>query len=95
VTTPTLIKALFQARILGLAAESRMWPADQTRRQCDTPFALLRITSAPSTWCSKDGELPEIGQEFKACALGQALAAVAGAAAVWRFLSAAASITAL
>ncbi len=76
-----LIK-LYSARILGLAADiphvGRLDEPDAsvTRR---SPLCGSTVTVDVVV---KDGELIQMGQDVKACALGQASAAVTGAAAV-------------
>lgn len=76
-----LIK-LYSARILGLAADiphlGRLDHPDATvtRR---SPLCGSTVTVDVVV---EDGKLAELGQDVKACALGQAAAAVAGQAAV-------------
>ena len=76
-----LIK-LYSARILGLAADiphlGRLENPDAsvTRR---SPLCGSTVTVDVVV---EDGKLAQMGQDVKACALGQASAAVAGAAAV-------------
>jgi len=81
-----LIK-LYSARILGLAADiphvGRLDHPDATvtRR---SPLCGSTVTVDVVV---KDGKLAEMGQDVKACALGQAAAAVSGAAAIGATLS--------
>ena len=81
-----LIK-LYSARILGLAADiphhARLDAPDATVRKrsplCGSAVTVdVRVT---------DGRITEFGQDVKACALGQAAAAVTGGAVIGRSLS--------
>ena len=75
-----LIK-LYSARILKLAAEiphlGRLDAPDATVKR-RSPLCGSAVTVDVTL---RDGRLAELGQDVKACALGQAAAAVAGAAA--------------
>lgn len=80
-----LIK-LYSSRILGLAADiphlGRLDAADATVKR-RSPLCGSTVTVDVTT----DGDrLVDLGQDVKACALGQAAAAVAGGAAVGRTL---------
>ncbi|MFK7835607.1 MAG: iron-sulfur cluster assembly scaffold protein [Sulfitobacter sp.] len=76
-----LIK-LYSARILALAADiphlGRLSDADATVKR-RSPLCGSAVTVDVVV---RDGRLMELGQDVKACALGQAAAAVAGGAAV-------------
>lgn len=76
-----LIK-LYSARILALAADiphlGRLAAPDATVKR-RSPLCGSTVTVDVSV---KDGRLTELGQDVKACALGQAAAAVAGSAAI-------------
>jgi NifU-like protein involved in Fe-S cluster formation len=76
-----LIK-LYSARILALAADiphlGRLEAPDATMKR-RSPLCGSAVTGAVRV---QDGRLVDLGQDVKACALGQAAAAVAGAAAV-------------
>jgi NifU-like protein involved in Fe-S cluster formation len=76
-----LIK-LYSARILALAADiphlGRLEAPDATMKR-RSPLCGSAVTVDVRV---QDGRLVDLGQDVKACALGQAAAAVAGAAAV-------------
>ncbi|KIN65183.1 Nitrogen-fixing NifU domain protein [Sulfitobacter noctilucicola] len=76
-----LIK-LYSARILALAAEiphlGRLDQPDATVKR-RSPLCGSAVTVDV---CVKDGKLVDLGQDVKACALGQAAAAVTGGAAL-------------
>jgi NifU-like protein involved in Fe-S cluster formation len=76
-----LIK-LYSARILALAADiphlGRLEAPDATMKR-RSPLCGSAVTMDVRV---QDGRLVDLGQDVKACALGQAAAAVAGAAAV-------------
>jgi NifU-like protein involved in Fe-S cluster formation len=76
-----LIK-LYSARILALAADiphlGRLEVPDATMKR-RSPLCGSAVTVDVRV---QDGRLVDLGQDVKACALGQAAAAVAGAAAV-------------
>ena len=81
-----LIK-LYSARILALAADSphlgRLGAPDATVKR-RSPLCGSTVTVDVTV---KDGRLTDLGQDVKACALGQAAAAVAASAAVTASLS--------
>ena len=76
-----LIK-LYSARILALAADiphlGRLEAPDATVKR-RSPLCGSSVTVDVTV---QDGKLTDLGQDVKACALGQAAAAVSGAAAV-------------
>ena len=76
-----LIK-LYSARILALAADiphlGRLDAPDETVKR-RSPLCGSAVTVDVTV---EDGKLTDLGQDVKACALGQAAAAVSGAAAV-------------
>lgn len=80
-----LIK-LYSARILGLAAEiphlGRL-PAPQGTARRRSPLCGSTVTADVVV---KDGRIAEFAQDVKACALGQASAAVLGEAVIGRSL---------
>lgn len=80
-----LIK-LYSARILGLAAEiphlGRL-PAPQGTARRRSPLCGSTVTADVVV---KDGRVAEFAQDVKACALGQASAAVLGEAVIGRSL---------
>jgi NifU-like protein involved in Fe-S cluster formation len=80
-----LIK-LYSARILALAADiphlGRLEAPDATVKR-RSPLCGSTVTVDVQV---EDGALTDLGQDVKACALGQAAAAVAGAAAVGQSL---------
>lgn len=80
-----LIK-LYSTRILGLAADiphrERLVAADATVKK-RSPLCGSTVTVDVQV---EDGKITNFGQDVKACALGQAAAAVTGAAAIGRTL---------
>ncbi len=80
-----LIK-LYSARILGLAAEiphlGRL-PAPQASARRRSPLCGSTVTADVVV---KDGRIAEFAQDVKACALGQASAAVLGQVVIGRTL---------
>ncbi|MGB3243215.1 MAG: iron-sulfur cluster assembly scaffold protein [Sulfitobacter sp.] len=80
-TDADLIK-LYSARILALAADiphlGRLEAPDASVKR-RSPLCGSTVTVDV---CVQDGRLSELAQDVKACALGQAAASVAGAAAI-------------
>ena len=82
-TDTDLIK-LYSNRILGLAADiphtARLEAADATVKR-RSPLCGSTVTVEVQV---KDGRIAQFGQDVKACALGQAAAAVTGSAIIGR-----------